>query len=317
MRYTNKHNLPDTIVRAAYVNDGRYDKGKVHRSVTQLIQPPRIDMLRKAHFKEMEKDISEEWWALFGNAVHSILEMGASPNTVVEERLFFEIDGWWVSGMADLQEIHPKKGMRDFDAVSISDYKVTTAYVLTMDETVKPEWERQLNLLAYLVMMNKPVTIKDLSIIAIVRDWQRTQAQMDPMYPAAPVVRLKVPVWSLARMESYAKERVRLHREAEMLHAIDLPLPECSDEERWVRNTSWAVMKEGSKKASRVYDSEEEAEADVTERKKPGYKVVFRPGKPVRCDGNYCNVAEWCDQWQAIKEKQRENEDERAVEEDH
>ena len=104
MKYTNKFNLPDTIVRAAHVNDAKYNKGDVDRSVTQIIQPPRIDMLRKAHWQEMEKDISEEWWALFGSAVHHILEMGAAPDQIVEERLNVEIDGWHVSGMTDLQD---------------------------------------------------------------------------------------------------------------------------------------------------------------------------------------------------------------------
>ena len=193
------------------------------------------------------------------------------------------------------------------DSVTLSDYKVTTAYVLQMDETIKPEWECQLNLLAYLIKTNKPTAkIKGLQTVAIVRDWQRTQARMDPLYPQAPVVVLKVPLWSLKRQEAYLRERVRLHREAEMLHAIDMPLPECSDEERWVRDTTWAVTKGEGKKASRVYDTEAEAEADLSQRK-PGYIVIHRPGKAVRCDGNFCGVAEWCDQWQRQRPKERDD----------
>lgn len=294
MKYTNKFNLPDTIVRAAYVNNDKYNKGDVHRSVTQLIQPPRIDMLRKAHFVDMEKDISEEWWALFGSAVHHILEMGASTPTLVEERLACEIDGWKVSGMIDLQEI-------TIDGLVLSDYKVTTAFAL-MQEEVKPEWINQLNLLAYLVHCNKPeFRIAALQIVAIVRDWQRTQAAMDAMYPVAPVVRLKVPLWSVKRQENYLRERVRLHRETEMLHEIGVPLPYCSDEERWMRDSKWAVIKEGSKKAARVFFNEAEAKEHLKERKN-GYKVEFRPGKSVRCDGDYCGVAKWCEQWRHMKE---------------
>ena len=238
MEFSNKFNLPDTILRAAYVNNERYSKGDVHRSVTQLIQPPRIDMLRKAHFAEMVKDISEEWWALFGNAVHHILEMGQAPNTLVEERFYAEIDGWRVSGMADLQEYHKDK------TISVSDYKVTTAFVLMKDETLKPEWENQLNLLACLLRRERPqYTIRDLSIVAIVRDWQRTQATIDPLYPAAPVVRVKVPLWSSKRQENYMQERIRLHRESEMLFELGEELPLCSDEERWMRDSTWMVAK--------------------------------------------------------------------------
>lgn len=295
MKYTNKFGLPDTIIRAAKVNDDKYNKGAVDRSVTQLIQPPRIDMLRKEHFSEMEKDISEEWWALFGSAVHHILEMGVFPGSIVEERLVCAVDGWLVSGMIDLQEFH-KDG-----SVSLSDYKVTTAYALMQDETVKPEWVNQLNLLAYLVTVTKTVRVKDLSVVAIVRDWQRNQAAMDPLYPVAPVVKLRVPLWSEVRQHRYLEERVRLHRNSEMMHQIGSPLPECSDEERWTRDNKWAVIKEGAKKAARVFSNEVEAEADL-EGRKSGYGVQFRPGKSVRCEGNYCGVAEWCDQWQRIRE---------------
>lgn len=302
MRFTNKFGLPETLVRAAQVNDANYNKGAVDRSVTQLIAPPRIDVLRKKHFVQIEKDISEEWWALFGSAVHHILEMGAAPNQRVEERLFMEIDGWMVSGMADLQEYHKDDSINA--SVTISDYKVTTAYALmAQDEPVKAEWMNQLNLLAYLIHHNKVVRIKELQVVAIIRDWQRTQAQTDPLYPNAPVVKLKVPLWSTQKQEAYLMERVRLHREAEMLMELDQPLPECNDSERWERDHKWAVMKAAAKKASKVFDNEKEAAA-YAESKGNMFTVEHRPGKSVRCEGNYCGVAEWCEQFQRTKEKQ-------------
>jgi hypothetical protein len=300
MRFTNKFGLPDTILRAAQVNDALYSKGEVDRSVTQLIAPPRIDALRKAHFQEFEKDLSEEWWALFGSAVHHILEMGAAPNQMVEERLFMEIDGWKISGMADLQEYHKDDAVSV--SVTISDYKVTTAYALTQEGGVKPEWVQQLNLLAYLVHHNKIVRVKELQVVAIVRDWQRSQAAIDPLYPIAPVVRLKVPLWSLKKQEAYLYERVGLHRETQMLMELGEELPECTDEERWMHGHTWAIMKAGGKKATKVYDNEAEALADLKDRK-PGYNAEFRPGKSVRCEGNYCGVAEWCSQWKKLREQ--------------
>lgn len=303
MRYTNKFFLPDIIVRAAYVNDDRYDKGKSDRSVTQLISPPRIDTLRKAHFNEIEKDISEEWFALFGSAVHSILEMGAGKNDLVEERLFYRIDGWVVSGKADLQEY------RDDRTVSVSDYKVTTAIGIMSEETVKAEWEGQLNLLAFLLVKNRPDwTVKDLSVIAIIRDWQRSQAAIDPLYPVAPIVRIKVPLWSMKKQTTFLRERVAEHRAAAMLHELGEEMPECSDADRWMRNSTWAIMKQGGKKAARVYDTEHEALDDIAGRK-AGYCVVYRPGKSVRCEGNYCGVNQYCDQWARMKTAQAQDQD--------
>lgn len=309
MKYTNKFNLPDTIVRAAYVNDERYDKGKVDRSVTQIIQPPRIDMLRKAHFREIEKDVSEEWWALFGNAVHSILEMGATDKMIVEERLFMEMDGWWISGMIDLQEF-------DKEGITVSDYKVTTAYALMQEGGVKPEWVEQLNLLALLIAVNKDVRVKaNLQIVAIVRDWQRTQAAIDPLYPQAPVVKLNVPLWSMAKQKTFLRDRIRLHRESEMLYDVGIALPYCTDEERWMRDSKWGVIGPKAKKAARVYDNEQDAKDDLAARK-PGYRIEYRPGKSVRCDGNFCGVAQWCEQWAAIKAEAKENDNDQAVDEE-
>jgi hypothetical protein len=299
VRFTNKFDLPDTLLRAAQKNEANYSRGQVDRSVTQLIAPPRIDMLRKEHFKEFEKDLSEEWWALFGSAVHHILELGAAPNQRVEERLFIEIDGWKISGMADLQEFHKEDAVNV--SVTISDYKVTTAYALTQEGGMKPEWVQQLNLLAYLVHHNKVVKIRELQVVAIVRDWQRTQAAVDPLYPQAPVVKLNVPLWSLHKQERYLMERVGLHRETQMLHELGEELPECTDEERWERDHKWAVMKAAAKKASKVFDNEEAAIA-YAEEKGVMFTVEHRPGKSVRCEGNYCGVSQWCNQWKRLQE---------------
>ena len=301
MKFTNKFGLPETLIRAAQIQEANYDKGAVDRSVTQLIQSSRIDALRRAHFVEMTKDIAEEFWALFGNAVHSILEMGAGPNDYVEERFYLEVDGWRVSGKADLQEYDLKA-----KTVVVSDYKVTPAIgIMQAGGPVKKEWEEQLNLLAYLLIQNRPeFTVKQLWIVAIVRDWQRNQAKIDPLYPQSPVVNLKVPLWSIKKQMNYLHERVAAHRNAEMLHAVDAPLPDCTDEERWMRDSSWAIMKVGGKKASKVFDNEPDAQENLATRK-PGYEVVYRPGRSVRCEGNYCQVAEWCDQYARIRNEQQ------------
>jgi len=301
MKITNKFNLPDTIMRAALIMNERYDKGNVERSVTQLIQPPRIDILRKAHFHEVEKDLSEEWWSLFGNAVHYILELGKSPDMIAEQRLYAEIDGWPISGKPDLIERHAD------NLYSLGDYKVTTSYQLTKDEGgLKSEWEQQLNMLACLFAMNHQATFKELYIIAIVRDWQRKQAQADLTYPAAPVVKIVAPIWTFAQQKAFLEERVRQHRNAEMLQDLGLPLPDCSPYERWSRADRYAVIRHGGKRAARVYDNEEEAEADAKTRStsKSMYEVEYRPGKSVRCAGNYCQCAEWCDQFARMRQEE-------------
>lgn len=320
MKFTNRFGLPDILLRAARRQQAKYNKGNVDRSVTQLIMPPRIDMLRKAHFAEMEKDLSDEWWALFGSAVHSILEENAAAHEVAEKRYFLEIDGWRFSGQCDLS-------IFDGEGVDLTDWKVTTSYAVMMNEDgAKAEWEQQLNMLAYLVFTETGINVSGLAVVAIIRDWQRKQAQLDPLYPPAPVVRIPVAIWSRTKQRDFIHARIRIHRHAEMLADLGHELPFCTDEERWMRESSYAVMKNDNKRATRVFASEQNAAAFVDEQEqkipktkkknKDTYQVVMRPGESVRCKGNYCGVAEWCSQWALIKEHENaeSNDDGDAVE---
>jgi hypothetical protein len=123
-----------------------------------------------------------------------------------------------------------------------------------------------------------------------------------------------MPVWSLRKQKIFFEDRVRLHRNAEMQVDFDMPLPECTDEERWQRENSWAIAKPESKRANKVYYDEEQAIQYLKELRESGkkgaqnYEITFRPGKSVRCSGNYCQVSQWCEQWARIKEEQGDDE---------
>ena len=72
--------------------------------------------------------------------------------------------------------------------------------------------------------------------------------------------------------------------------------PPCSDEETWKRDDAWAVKKKGLKRAMRVFDNEAEAK-DFSEAQSVATEIEYRAGEPVRCNGNYCGVAEFCSQF--------------------
>jgi hypothetical protein len=93
----------------------------------------------------------------------------------------------------------------------------------------------------------------------------------------------------------YIRERLEMHREAKMRADFGEDLQNCSDEERWMSETIFAVKKEGRKTAVRIFKTVEEAKA-LAEKEK-GY-VEIRRGEPKRCAGNYCGVAQWCEQYQ-------------------
>lgn len=303
MKLTNRFDLPETIARAIMRRNEMYNAGKVDTSVTQLISPPQIVLLRKKHLADLSRDVSEEFWALLGSGVHSILELGATSNMIVEERLFASIDGWRISGAIDVQEFHG-------DTIDITDYKTTSVYSLSGDD-VKSEWQQQLNLYALLVELNKPdYRVNSLSICAILRDWSSSQAARDPFYPQAPLQMVNVPLWSQRKRLSYVRERIALHREARFAESLGEELPECTPDERWVKGDKWAVFKKGNKKALKVCPSEEEANA-IMKEKGEGYFIEYRPGKSVRCF--YCGVNSWCDQFKNMKKDDGELEEDTGV----
>jgi hypothetical protein len=103
-------------------------------------------------------------------------------------------------------------------------------------------------------------------------------------------------MWDSVTTEMYIRERLEMHREAKMRADFGEDLHNCSNEERWMSETTYAVKREGRKTAIRVVKSIEEA-TQMAEKEK-GY-VETRLGEARRCTGNFCGVALWCDQYQA------------------
>ena len=287
MKITNKFNVPETLVALAKRN--YYSKGKSDYSVTEIISPPQIQVLRRKHWSEMEQDVTDQIWSMLGSALHVVAERGQTAGHVTEERLSVTIDDVVLSGAIDLQ--HEEEGQ-----VVITDYKFTSAWALRQD---KPEWEAQQNIYAWLVSKVKDRPVKAVRICALIRDWSRREAQNKADYPQAPVQVIELPLWPLEKTEAYIRERIELHREAKVKNDWEEELPPCSEDERWLRGTTYAVKKEGRKTAVRVFDDEEQAKALAEEVK--GF-VEIRKGEAVRCTGNFCGVNKWCKQFQKGEE---------------
>ena len=297
MQRTNRYNLPEVFDRAIERYNAAYNRGQVNRSVTQLIDSPRVDRLRAKYNAERTSDISEEIFALLGNSVHSLLELGADPNMVVEERLFGELCGWRFSGAIDVQTKNSD------GTISISDYKVCRVYAATKNgDEPKREWVQQQNVYAWLVEKNTGRLVRDLTIYAILRDWSNSSAERDPNYPATPILPISLPLWTFEEREEFLKERIMAHQSAEILDAAGYELPNCSPEEFWENGTKFAVKKKGAKRATALVDTEEEAQAVLSTHSGP-YYIERREGGRSRCKGNWCQVAEYCTQWQNYKDQ--------------
>ena len=288
MKLTNRYGLPDTIVNV--IKRPQYTKGESQISATEILNSPRIVQLKRKHFDELEEDASDMVWSLFGSAVHNILEHGKDDHHIVEERVFAKFDGWVISGQIDLQEVYE-------DGVVLSDYKVTSAWTV-MNE--KDAWHQQLNTYAWLVEKAKEKHIKGLQIVAIVRDWSRREAMVKEGYPKAPVVIINIPLWSFEDREQYVSKRLKLHNDAFFAAHTGEEMPECTPEDTWEKPTTFAVMKEGGKRAKSVHETRAAAQKALPEK---GYFIEVREGGRTRCE-SFCQVSGMCSQYQTyLKEK--------------
>ena len=309
MRLLNAHNIPEAMIKA--MSNFQEPKEDVLR-VSELIGAPKQKKLRIKYWAFIEEDASERLWALLGQAVHYILEKGAPDNSFKEERLQYMIDGVLISGQSDI-----------WCDGEIGDYKVTSVYSFLLG--MKPEWVAQLNVYRWLWEKNGFKT-NSLKIHAILRDWIKSKAMLDPKYPQINQITVDIPLWTMKETEAYIKRRIALHK---------LPkAPDCTDEEKWTRPTTYAVMEKDGKRARRVCSTIGEANLwvknnskwyIVTDEKKksPSFlvmkhglvkhrgafktleeaesyvkinetlRVEIRKGKNVKCEG-YCNVAKWC-----------------------
>ncbi len=285
---TNKHNLPQTLVNLAESRD--YSRGNSHRSITQLIDAPQISVLRMINENRITEDVVDTFWANLGSALHHITEKGADDKHLVEERLFVDVEDWTISGAIDVQRLE------DDNSITIMDYKFTSVWAV---RNPKLDWERQLNCYAYLVEANKKVKIKELQIICFLRDWNRNNAKRDMNYPQQQIVVVPIKLWDFEERSKYVADRVRTHQEALQDYMNGKDMAECTFEEMWKREDTYAVKKKKNKRALKVFEIETDAK-EFAKEKGEEYEIEFREGVAVRCEDNYCKVNQWCPQYQQV-----------------
>ena len=285
MKITNKYGLPATLVTLA--SKESYSKGNSEYSTTELMSSPRIRRLQEQYGHLMEKDVSEMIWTLMGSMVHLALEGGKTEGHLTEERLFAEVDGVRISGQIDVQE-------ETAEGTVIIDYKVTSAWKVMADTK---DWETQLNIYKWFVETVKRKKVIKLSVMAIIRDWSKHKMSTEG-YPPSPIVTIDLPIWGSAQTELYIRQRLEEHRNSKVSSDFGEALPLCSKEERWEKETTYAVKREGRKTAIRVFKTKEEA--TLLAQKEKGY-VETRLGESTCCTGNYCGVNQWCDQFKGVK----------------
>lgn len=221
MRYTNTYGIPDAIVKA--IEADPYSKGQADFSATELLKPPQIVRLYKEHEHELTEDVSDAIWRLLGSGVHSVLESAYTQSYgVTEARLFGSVAGKVISGSPDIRE--PGK---------ITDYKVTSTYKIIANDL--DDWEAQLNIYDWLCWKNDIDGDRKLEIVAILRDWKKSQRWKDN-YPQVPVKIIPIHKWSHAKQEQFIKSKIEDHM-------AETPR-ECTREETWngIRCRDWCPV---------------------------------------------------------------------------
>ncbi len=271
MNLTNNYGAPDSIVDA--IRNDPYTKDGADFSVTELIKPPQIRRLWQDHEDDISVDVREEVWKLLGKGVHSAIEQADSEGTK-EQRFHAEHDGVTISGAIDLIG----------DDGSVTDYKVTSTY--SVQRGLKEDWEKQLNLYAWLLRQND-ITATKLNIVCICRDWVRSRVGKYN-YPESMVVVLSVPIWRDGRQDDYVDQRIRVHTQ-------EATIP-CTPEERWARGAYQVNPMHSGGGKPRSFDTMGEATNYINKQKVGAYSIVDGNAKYIRCE-SWCEVADFCPQW--------------------
>lgn len=281
MKITNKLNLPDMLQRAA---EKEYTYRDKRYSITSLLDPDRVLMLKRRHNDEIEQDVSECIWMLWGSVVHYALETGIEcrENEYVEEHLEYTFpSGYTLSGIIDHVEDY------------IDDYKTTSVWTVIYGSN-NEHWKKQLQMGAYLHYKEHGNWINKGRIIAILKDFNKRDSLTKDNYPKLPVQVINFDLGTPKEVEEWIVKRFKRIEYLEKLSDLDLPL--CSMEERFNTGDKYAVKKKVWKKAFRVFDSLDEARELLIEleQKYPGeYEIEERIGEDKKCK-DYCSCCQFC-----------------------
>ena len=173
MKITNKLNLPKPFVDAV---TSEYQYKPKRYSVTALLKGTCQTILERRHTDEIECDVSDMIWMVFGSAVHKIMEQSKeTENQLKENWLSVDVNGYELSGIFDLYDDKEKK---------VTDYKTATVWKVIHDD-----WEDyRKQLLMYAWMLRKIGFECDKGeIVAMLKDHSKSKAQFDYSYPQYPV----------------------------------------------------------------------------------------------------------------------------------
>ncbi|MEN6550231.1 MAG: PD-(D/E)XK nuclease family protein [Armatimonadia bacterium] len=284
MKITNHLGLPAPLVAAAASN---YEPDPREWRVTSLLKGTREAVLERRHAAEIERDAADMIWLVFGTAVHTLLAASTETEAQIkEERLRVPVGDYVLTGQFDLY---------DADEEVVIDYKTASVWKIIYGDFA--DWRRQLLIYAW-ILRETGFDCRAGQVVALLKDHSKREAKHRAGYPPYPVYvqRFEFAEADFVECKAWLEAKFAEIKAAEALP--DALLPPCTDEERYNDGAKYAVMAKGKKRALRVLDSREEAEAWI--KSNGGDSIEERPGEDKKCL-EYCAAAAFCSHYQSME----------------
>ena len=276
MKLTNKLNLPEGFVKAVSLEKHNAE-GSL--SATTFIQGIKQIILTDRYWDKLVDDVSDRIWAIFGSAVHSLLEKEGKYD-FTEQEMDYTIGNVRVTGRIDNYDM--QHGI-------IDDYKTASVNKVRFGDFT--DWYLQGMIYAWLLIKNN-FPVKKCRFIALLKDHSKSEAIRDRQYPQEPVFiyEFSVTLKDVYKIGIFIKGKVGEHQRCVLLKDNDIP--PCTPEERWEKPPKFAVMKNGMKRAVRLFDRQEDADL-LAETKGENHFVEYRQGESIRCR-SFCLCRKFC-----------------------
>lgn len=314
MSYTNYNNIPLVLAVWLAANDG-YDLKRSPNviSATSLMKPTKSLILgNRVHAAVDEEhvvDVSDLLPARMGTAVHTAVEVAwlysrenalkalDFPDKVIEKiqlnpdkpsndpqfDIYLEqrsnkaVGKWVVSGKFDFVE----NGR-------VKDIKTTKVYNWIMGSN-----DEKYRIQGSIYRWLNPEIITDdyIDVLMIFTDWSPLKAKVDKDYPKRNILVRTLPLMSLEETERWIKNRLNEIEQFEGVHQDYMPA--CTPKELWMDPPQYAYYKDPkAQRATKLYDTPQEANAHKAREGIPGSKVVERSAEPKYC--KYCEGRTIC-----------------------
>ena len=142
-------------------------------------------------------------------------------------------------------DIHGKFDLYDKGLCKLQDWKLTSGTNMMYPKT---DFERQLNVLRYILLRNgwKVAKGEGMEDVYLFPHLDKTKMN-NPKYPREHALTVPVEEMDLAEVEDMIRNKIRAQLTEK--EKPDHELTPCTDEERWIRDTSWSIYlrKKGGK----------------------------------------------------------------------